>query len=115
MNVGGTACVASCDTGQTLNGNQCEIPTERAKAGAPNAKALKAAIGPQGTTHRWSADTGGAIPNRREKPTFIGDTNNRIGLLKDDDATVPDLGSWKGSDSSGTHSSGTSAMLRVYF
>ena len=61
----------------------------------------------------WSAATGGGIDNRMTKPKFIGLTGSRVGLLKNDD-NVPDIRGWKGSDSSGTHSSGTSAMLRVY-
>ncbi len=119
VNVGVTACVASCANGVNDAGDQClAAPTERNKLGATNAEALKDAIrdgfgSSEGTRVLWSAATGVAIINRTTVPKFIGPTANRIELAKDD-TTVAPLGNWKGSDQSGKHSSGTSAMLRVY-
>ncbi len=110
-NDNGTPATITCGPGTNLVGRVCVIP-ERDRANQDKAEALKEAINATGAV-RWSASTGGAITNNTTIPKFIGPDGARIELAKDD-KPVAALGSWKGSDQSGKHSSGTSAMLRAY-
>ncbi len=117
-----TSTEVTCGTGTTLVGGVCVIP-ERDRANQDKAEALRDAISSgrgigtdtDNPSVVWTLATDGAIPDnmRNVMPKFIGPTGSRIGLAKDS-TTVAALGSWKGSDQSGKHSSGTSAMLRVY-
>ena len=91
-----------CGAGTEVKNGEC-VPTSRDRAGQNTAEALHTAIVAASRT-------------RTTLPTSINPTatNAPAITLAKDDTPVAALGSWKGSAQSGDHSSGTSAMLRVY-